>query len=751
MTPRTDPVIRQERGLPWWTPALSHGVSVGVVLLLLVLLVFGDFVDGRSSPQFDFVGAYNAEAFAWWTDGSFFNPPEWMPYTWSGYPTAASLQNSAWYLPVGVLANLTFFDIRAASLLYVLHVAFGAVGTYVLGRRMGFGHLTALFGLCASFFVAGYYANAQHVDIVRGYAWTPWFLLVLSPWWPWRRWWSVAVAALVLWQVLLGTYPGILVAMLYIGVVWIVALQVSTRRPLLHYLVPLAISAILAVLLSLVKFLPAIALQGGDSPSGVNDSAFDLGILGTLFFAYYGENLPTDMSMRPYFVPAAVLTLLAIVPWRSAVARSVVVVVVVAAALSLPHLPWEGLVEYLPGAGLSRFRSSDYRPFVLYGLILLALMGMDQAVRGPARDRRVPRWGVVSAEAILLIVALLIAGQRFDRPLWVAPFVLLAASALLVLVLAGALPRGVTIEAGPRFVSACLIVVAVASGTTWAFETTRPWRADRPTVEYETWGTTVDSLILSRFDPDAAGTSAWRSQVQRPARTPLDQEPVGTIESQRLWNASYFSGVAAVGGYTNLKGNPSFEAQSEAFADSTLSVIARAFYAAPGTALARSGEDGPRAADIAECLATDLTQCGTGLRLEPVHYEPGIFRYRVSTASPLTIDLNESWYPGWSAQLCAPGGSSCSTVTPSMGSLGNIAVDVPGGEWELALRYTTPYLDTGWILFWIGAGLLTIWTAGAGLLVLRRRPSTTVPAATGPVAGGVRQDTPGPSVVRPEQ
>ncbi len=723
-----------------WASRLSPLVSAGALLAILVLLVFGDFVDGRSSPQFDFVGAYNAEAFAWWTDGSFFRPPEWMPYTWSGYPTAASLQNSAWYLPVGILANLTFFDIQAASLLYVLHVAFGAVGTYVLARRMGLGHLAALLGLAASFFVAGYFANAQHVDIVRGYAWTPWFLLVLSPWWPWKRWWSVAAAALVIWQILLGTYPGMLVAMFYIGVVWILALQVSTRRPLLHYLVPLGVSATLAVLLSLVKFLPAIALQGGDSPSGVNDSAFDLGILGTFFFAYYGENLPTDMSMRPYFVPAAILALLALVPWRSAIARSVIVVVILAAAISIPHLPWEDLVAYLPGAGLSRFRSSDYRPFILYGLILLAMMALDAASR-PSTGPRVRRWWVVGYEGALLAFALWLAGQSFDRPLWVAPFVLLTLSAMLVPVLAEALPEGGP-RVGPGFLSVALIALTVASGTTWAFATTRPWRADRLTVEIQTWGTTVDSLILARFDPDTAATSAWRPQVQRPARTPLDQEPVGPIESQRLWNASYFSGVAAVGGYTNLKGNPSFEAQTEAFADPAISRVARAFYAAPGTAVARSGEDGPRVQDIADCLATDLTRCGTGLRLEPVHYEPGIFRYRVSAASPLTLDLNESWYPGWTAELCSAEGSECRPVTPTMGSLGNIAIEVPSGEWTLGLRYVTPYRATGWILFGVGAGLTLLWTAGAGLMVLRRRSAPGNDPAAGP---------PAPSTIDPER
>ena len=99
-----------------------------VVIAVLQALVFGGYYSGAMTAPWDFLGAYNAEAFAWWRDGSFFNPSQWMPYQWGGYPTAASLQNSGWYLPVGVVAWLVPFTIHAASALQAFHVAWGALG-----------------------------------------------------------------------------------------------------------------------------------------------------------------------------------------------------------------------------------------------------------------------------------------------------------------------------------------------------------------------------------------------------------------------------------------------------------------------------------------------------------------------------------------------------------------------------------------------------------------------------------------------
>jgi len=732
--------------------ALPEVTLVVGVLVLLECLVFWGYFKGYAGPQFDFLGTYNTEAYSWWHDGGFFAPPEWVPYTWGGYPSAVSLQNASWYLPVGIPASLVEYDLHIASMLQALHVAAGALGVYVLARAWRLGRLTALLGLVAGFFAPGFFANAQHVDIVRGYAWAPWLLLLLSPAWPWRRWWAVPAATFLLWQALVGIYPGILVALVYLGIVWVAAFQVIERPRLREYLLPLACSGALAGLLAALKFVPAIALRGAGSPSGAEDSAFDLGILGTIFFPYDGDNLPTDMSMRSFFIPATCLALLALVPWRSRRVWVVTLTGAVAAAMSLPIWPWFDLVGQLPGMNLSRFRASDFRPFLLLAVVLLALIGLSATLRAAGAHRAtgqpplplaLRRRGVLVYLIILLgLAAALGITQGFDQVRWSAPWTILLCAALGVAMLAGlGSSRWKVAPPDARLVTLALVALTITSGVSWAYSTTRPWLAARIAVEEATWGERVEALIDERSDPQEYEDQAFRTAVQRPERTPLDLDPVPVVEFQKQWNSAYYTGVAAVGGYTNLKGNEAFDRAMQAFQDESTAEDALAFYAAPGVAMATEGTEGteiPDAADVERCVATH--DCGDGETVVPREYEPGRFVYEISGPEAV-LQLNESYYPGWTAQVCpVSGGDACEDVSIAYGPMGNIAAEVPAGAWILSLAYSTPRLGLAWQLFWIGVGAIVLWTGARLFSTIRRArrrdaPPELLPADATPGTG----------------
>lgn len=706
-------------------------VVVGLLVLLEMLLFYGYF-KGFAGPQFDFLGTYNTEAFTWWHDGGFFDPPAWVPYTWGGYPSAISLQNASWYLPVGVVAELVEYDLHIASMLHALHVAAGALGVYVLARAWGLGRLTATLGLVAGFFAPGFYANAQHVDIVRGYAWAPWLLLLLSPAWPWRRWWAVPAATFLLWQALVGVYPGMLVAFVYVGAVWVIAAQLFLRPRLRDFLLPLAGSGVLALLLAMLKFLPAIALRGTGSPSGAEDSAFDLGILGTVFFPYDGANLPTDMSMRSFFIPATCMALLALVPWRDRRTWVLAATGLTAAALSLPIWPWFDLVGELPGLSLSRFRASDFRPFLLLSVVLLALLGLSATLRAAAVRRAEGRpwqlapgrWGAVAYLAGLLVVAAALGeGRDFGWERWTPAWTILLAAAFGVALLLGlGLRRWGVTAPDTRVVAAGLVLLTVVSGTAWAYSTTRPWLAQRIAVEQETWGERVEELIDEREDPAEAEEHAFAANDQRPARDPLTLDPVPVVEFQKQWNSAYYTGSAAVGGYTNLKGNEAFDRAMGAFQDETTADDALAFYAAPGIAVAVPPDEIPDEADVDRCVSEGT--CGDGVTVTPREYAPGHFVYEVTAPAATVLQLNESSYPGWSGEVCAPAGGECQEVELEQAAMGNIAVEVPAGTWTVELDYTTPQLDRAWQLFWAGIGLTLLWTAVAVLGAVRRARRT---------------------------
>ena len=60
-------------------PRIREVLVVASLLIALQTLVFGGFLSGAIIPQFDFMGGYNTEAFAWWRDGGFVAPTQWMP------------------------------------------------------------------------------------------------------------------------------------------------------------------------------------------------------------------------------------------------------------------------------------------------------------------------------------------------------------------------------------------------------------------------------------------------------------------------------------------------------------------------------------------------------------------------------------------------------------------------------------------------------------------------------------------------
>lgn len=729
--------------------ALAQESAVVVVLLALPqLLVLLGYYRGDISPQFDFLGSYSTEAFAWWRDGGFFDPPQWMPYTWGGYPSGTALQSSAWYLPVGIAAELTDYSVRVAAVVQALHVVLGALGMYVLARRMRLGRVAASLGLVAWSFAPGFFANAQHVDIVRGYAWVPWVLLVLSPAWPWRRWWSVPVAALLLWQVLIGIYPGMVVAFVYVGLAWVIAHQVWLRPRPTAYLVPLAATVGLAGMMACLKFLPALAVRDAVEPAGPDASVFGLGILGTVFFPYDGENLPTDMSLRSYFLPAACVVLLALVPWRDRRTRPALVTALACLVVSLPLWPWFRLLGELPGFDLSRFRFSDYRPVLLACLVLLALWGLSDTLRRDALARRSGevatlswrRWPVlVTLGAVLAFAAAVGQVAGFTAPRWSTPWTILLASAVVVAGLAAVgSPRWRVAAPDGRVLAAVLVALTLVSGTDWAFSTTRPWRAERVVAEVETWGTTSDALIAQRADPGTAAASAVLPGERRPARTALTDDPVPVVEYQKRWNTSYYTGLASVGGYSNLKGNAAFEAAMRAFQDPATTVDARALYTAPGFVVASDGGLPPL--EVMDACATS-TACGRDLTVEAAGYRPGELRYRVA-GSGGTVLLNEAYYRGWQVQACTDGGT-CSDVPVRMGPAGVIEAELPAGDLTLTARYVTPGLTSAWLLFWAGLAGSALWAVGAALLGRRRRrQEDAAPGAPAPGAPESGVDAP---------
>lgn len=703
---------------------LRRGAVLTAVILMLQLLVFLTSYTGRTIPPWDFLGAYAGEAYVWWTDGNLFNHLDWIPYVLGGYPSDTSLQNSGWYLPTGFMTLFGPYTLHMAAILAALHVAFGSYGMYFLlrGFRAGFG--VALFAAVSIFFGVGFYSNASHIDIARSYAWLPWVLLLLSPLWKWDRWWSIPVASLLLWQALTGVYPGTLIAAVYVLVPWIIVLCVIYRPRFTAFLLPLAISALVALLLSMPRLVPYAMLDDGGETTGTGDaSLFSPSLLGTVLFGYgiQYNGLPNDVTMRSFFIPVTVLMLALFARWSDPLCRAALALGIPSFVLGMPFFPWFQTEQSLPGLGLSRFTMSDYKLFLVGAAILLACSGLRTLTVGAdAGSRRrgdlvslVLGWFLLAGFSLAAAVGP--QGKRDTLP----PLALLTLTlAILTAVVILRRRQKISVDVPVRrfrmrpvaLLSAC-IALTVISGTVWAYSTPGPWRVDRIEAEQGTFGDTIDHLIAKRADVS-------EQMSQRPARAPLSPGYTPQTLLSASGNAAFYSGEYSLPAYVNLKRAESQRRLERTLLDSSIRDEFAAYMALPGTVLAVAADGSISSEILTACIEMD--QCGVDAR--PLAYVAGSYSYRISLETPTVVNLNESFYPGWSAEACTRAGQ-CTTLAPELSPYGTIQIALPAGDFDLALRYTTPGRGLGYGLF--AGGLAILLGATITICMTRRRKEVT--------------------------
>lgn len=705
----------------------ESGLVAAAIALLIAVTTFGYFT-GTYSIGGDFTSGYNTEPFAWWRLGSFFQPPSWLPFMWGGYPAAASWQNSAFYLPVGIVASFVPFTIRVATVLHALHLVLGAVGVYVLLRCYKLNVLASLFALVAYYFGVAFFGNAQHTDIVRGFAWFPWVLLCTSPKWPWRRLWSVPVATLILWQTLIGSYPGITVMMVYGVLSWIILTRIpaASTKMTLRGLLPLAISGLAAGLLFLIKALPFFLVRG-TAGAHADTASVDvgLGILSTLFFSHESAALAgvgEDPTMRSLFVIAPTLPL-AMLARRSRLTLSALGLLAVATTIGLPLAPWGRITQLLPGIGLSRFQWADSRILIMLGIILIAADGLQQ-LTDKKHIKHLP-WRLVAMALVPISAFGLARCLQFPAPDYRLPLLLLTLAAVIT---------GVTAVVNRYFHSAqianatrtrqllniaasALVLLGIISGVIWTrgiANTPWSWRTDRITLETDLWGTTSAELIENWPQTFTA--------MQRPARAPLPDSVEqfgfwGTRE--RNWNLVFFTGDQSIGGFVNL-GTAAVEAIEQAVitslnSDPTAAASARAFWAAPGMVFAMPNGATPAVTDIENCVVYAF--CGSGLVVIPTGYQPGWWAYEVTVPEPALVGINEAYYPGFLITACPNRSNSpeqlnsdyCLNLDAHLGEIGNVMFELPAGAWALTITYRTPGMTVAWLAFGTGLAILLGW------------------------------------------
>ena len=706
-----------------WGSRSSNALVVVGVLIVLEVLVFRSHFSGSNIPEFDFISAYNLEAYAWWHDGSFFAPTQWMPYMWGGYPSVSNLQNSSFYLPVGIVSSIVPFSLYASAVLSALHVGFGALGAYVFSRSVGLRPSASLTALIGWFFAIGFFSNAAHLDIMRAYAWVPWMLLVLSPFWRWQSWWAYPVGALILWQGILGIYPGMVVAAVYAIGVWVVANQVIYRPRVFRFLVPIVIVGIASAAMVMLRYLPALSARGTYPAEIPDTSFFGFSTLATFFYPL------TSDTMGMFFLPVALFVLLPFLAWKAPIVKSLLSMLSFSILLALPFWPWHELIRDLPGMDLSRFRASDFKVFILFALCILAASAMDRLVaRGDvrisanrsdamSRSTQNPVFYRSSAFWRLAILAGLIGGAVF-LGIWFSYIDRISVMfQLAILIFAAGLVAVHVCSPNKRSIrrlQAGFGILIVCSGLGYMDAISSAWSTDRANAEEAYLQGAVDSFIDQRDDDSPL--------QQRPGRVETPLVPEGSDSIDRFYGSAFYSGKDSFFGYVNLRGTESFEmVKVSAYLPGQLGLDARRFWTAPGVVLEAVGEQLPTQSTTDECVKSGA--CGPNLVSTATAYRNGHFEYHLETGDDIVVQLNEAHYPGWHATLCpVTGSASCVDGLPVRGAAGEITLTVPQGDWNLNLDYSLPHQRKSWFLFYAGVALvcassLVVWWSGR----IRRR------------------------------
>jgi len=427
--PAIRPIWRRARG-----PLLVGGLLVGLTVWVFAKQLF----DHWTFP-WDFLGTYTTTpAFVAATVGRG-HPLSWSPFVASGFPVDVDPQ-AGFYFPgwwalgaLGVPATL-----RVLTAVQIAHIVFGALGVLTLARVRRLEWPWATLAAVAYLFFGGFYGQAEHADIVRGFAYLPWLLWALTPPRGVGRWTRLVAVPPLAWLIATGAYPGQVVSFGIAGFVYVaVAVQLEGREAWRRYRVPLVLAIGASAAMCLVVLLPYIrAEQAGElyrtiEPTAAVRASWALRPIDLLGLYLNNFAWTTDGTVTAWAVGIPVLIGLGCTRLEG-LRRHAPLVASGAVALALAMTPKIGIVGRAMASVRplfpSRFPASDYKAVVAVALIVLSADAWGRLARGAG----VRSWSVAVAGCLLVVGALFAPTTHAlpTRALWLVLLVIAACTVL---------------------------------------------------------------------------------------------------------------------------------------------------------------------------------------------------------------------------------------------------------------------------------------------------------------------------------
>lgn len=668
------------------------------------LFVFRGYLTGEVAPPWDFYGDYYTQAFSWWDLGSFFHPTPYMPYLISGYPAHLGLQFSAFYLPVGIIAEFFHYTIVNAARLQAITIGVGIVGVYIFSRRWGISQGSSIVASFGYLFSAGFFSNASHIDVVRAWAFLPWLLLLLSPVRNFR-WWKIPIAVLIWFQFFVGAYPGNIASFAYLFLLFFLVMFFLNRTKIRKLIFWYWITVIPGVLLSGIKWIPFLISSSG--PQIQNQVKVNLGIFSTIFFPYGGTGqsgdvvLPNDLTQRTFFVIPVILILIAFARGNKVITTISLLFLTGSIILGIDFPIFTHWQENLPLLDLSRFRTIDFKPGISLSLGLLAGVGLDNLTKRhklfPKRKEikyEITQYFIISA----IFISALFIGRKtgFSAQDVKLTYLWVSLSILIILTLFVLLRYKLQIAIqGIVIASVCFI------GLSWANSFQNPWQVPRLPTENLYFGSDVTELIANQLD---------KKIISRPERVgPALPIPYPGEMIIQFWNSNDLKRNYSTGGYVTIKGNKNFDKYIEYAVDDKNSNVISFLKEKSQVKFLN------RAETLIDLCFVDNKCEFKDIEYKFTEYNPESFRINLlKNVEPMRIVINEIGWNGWNAKGCV---SANQCVDLRIGKqYDNLLLNaqLPAGIKSLEFSYVTPGLKNAWIIFY----LTNIFVLGTSLLVL---------------------------------
>lgn len=683
------------------------------VLAALNLVTFRSHYFGNDCFPWDFWKTYYAIIAFWTTAIKEHVFPHWVPFEGMGYPFFINLQSSFFYPPLWLFALPGIhYTLHAAVVVQCLHVLWGACGAFLLLNVLTGDWRTALFGALTYEFFGGFYSHAEHMDIIRAYAWLPWLF-----------WGATVKGSLQIRNLLLpaifycvatASYPGNMIShSVFLGIYMLYQFLQrspdSSRKNLLIVIGLLGLGVVMSVVALGPTFLLRNQLTRADQKLGAAPwpfpnwlSAIAPWTIGkTIIRGYVGD--PSTISA---FVGVPALALIILMSKTTAKAFAVWwLLLILALMLGLGSLSmfYQIAVKIVPVLGFSRMAPSDYRGLIGLALIVLAAASLTAflaSTQGAEKElvrKKLKYLSLIPVVVMSGVFVVLLPAQEFVWLLmiWGATIVALFVTSLNVSYSTWLLPV------------LCWVLVVVGglhvmSVSNWT------WTAQ---------GEDIDAMY-KRTIGFSTGTSPFpvadklRGVPTRPARSDRKRADFS-------W-AGYLDGTYQ----TRDWGNTVLNARANLESDPLLAK----YMLQPLTPLVFANVQQVSIDMVRIRLEQGANRVlESGNAVTPVKYGLNRIAYQVRLTADSVLVENEIWFPGWRGKLQRDGNRveniSVTSVDESLR-----AWRLPAGQYTFATEFRTPYLRGCAIVSMMGLlvylCLLTYW---AIMGVTRGTPVQTSP------------------------